>query len=357
LLVSLRSVSMPITAADTITLAIEHTKQQLFKPFRIGQWTKLAFVGLLAGELGSGGFNRSTFNFPHHPPTEIPGFSGIDPALLAALIAFAVGAAFAIGIIFMYISSVMRFILFDSIIAKECHIRSGWSRRMTPGWRYFVWKLLFALAILIILGVLVGVPLIFAFVAGWLNQPQGHMPILVLGGIFIFFVLMVVVISAAVIAVVTKDFVIPQMALENIGAIEGWCRLWPMLKIEKGAYAAYIGMKIVLAIVGGIMVGIAALILGIIVAVPTIGLSIFAVLAGKNAGLTWNAYTITLAIVAGVIVLGIFFYLISLISVPLIVFFPAYSIYFFADRYAPLKAALYPALPASFAPPPPPLPA
>ena len=46
---------MPISAADSITLAVEHTKQQLFKPFRIGQWTKLAFVGLLAGELGANG--------------------------------------------------------------------------------------------------------------------------------------------------------------------------------------------------------------------------------------------------------------------------------------------------------------
>ena len=83
---------MPISAVDTIPLAIEHTKQQLFKPFRFGQWTKLAVVGLLAGELGSGGgFNGSNFNFPQHPGASrlsLPGtLGGIDPALLAALIA------------------------------------------------------------------------------------------------------------------------------------------------------------------------------------------------------------------------------------------------------------------------------
>ena len=44
---------MPISAVDAISPAFEHTKQQLFKPFRFGQWTRLAFVGLLAGELGS----------------------------------------------------------------------------------------------------------------------------------------------------------------------------------------------------------------------------------------------------------------------------------------------------------------
>ena len=40
-----------------------------------------------------------------------------------------------------------------------------------------------------------------------------------------------------------------------------------------------------------------------------------------------------------------FLYLVSLISVPAIVFFPAYSMYFFAGRYPRLAAALYPAPP------------
>jgi hypothetical protein len=59
---------LPISAVDTISLAIEHTKRQLFQPFRLGQWTRLALVGLLAGELGSGGGLRgSNFRFPQHP--------------------------------------------------------------------------------------------------------------------------------------------------------------------------------------------------------------------------------------------------------------------------------------------------
>jgi hypothetical protein len=60
----------------------------------------------------------------------------------------------------------------------------------------------------------------------------------------------------------------------------------------------------------------------------------------------------------------IFFFLVSLVSVPVIVFFPAFSIYFFAPRYRPLSVALYSpvqqgAVPQSASPPfnPPPLPA
>ncbi len=75
-------------AENSISFAFQHTKQQLFQPFRFGQWTKLAVVGLLAGELGSGGFNGSNFQFPHQPGMSRHLYSGtwggIDPALLAA---------------------------------------------------------------------------------------------------------------------------------------------------------------------------------------------------------------------------------------------------------------------------------
>ena len=336
---------MPITAADSITLAVEHTKQQLFKPFRIAQWTKLAFVGLLAGELGSNGFNRSNFQFPHHagaPHAGLPGSLAIDHAFLAAFIVAVVIAALAVGIILTYVGSVMRFILFDSIVLKECHIRWGWSRRLGPGWRYFVWKLAYFLLAMAGIAVLVGAPLALAFAKGWLEEPKEHLPALVPGGIAILLVLIAFFVATAVILVLTKDFVVPQMALENIGAMEGWRRLWPMMQAEKGAYAAYIGLKIVLAIVAGVIIAIATLILGLIYVIPTVGLSLLAIITGKSAGLTWNAHTIALAAVIGCILLAIFLYLVALISVPVIVFFPAYSIYFFAGRYPRLSAALFP---------------
>jgi len=337
---------MPISAVDTVSLAVEHTKQQLFKPFRFGQWTKLAVVGLLAGELGSG--SGCNFHLPTHPGTSphgsIPGLPGVDIALLAGLISILVITGMLLGIIFMYVSSVMRFVLFDSILVKECYIRRGWNSRQGPGWKYFLWKLLYLLFMLGGMAVLVGIPAAFAFAAGWFTQPREHLLPLVLGGILLFFVVMIFLIAVAVIFVLTKDFVIPQMALENISAIEGWRRLWPMIAADKSGYAGYLGLKIVMAIGAGIVVGIATLILGLIIAVPTVGLSIVAVITGKSAGLTWNAYTITVAIVVGSILLAFFFYLVALISVPVIVFFPAYSIYFFADGYHALNTALHPAM-------------
>ena len=153
---------------------------------------------------------------------------------------------------------------------------------------------------------------------------------------FLFFVV------AAVVHVLTKDFVVPQMALEDVSAMEAWRRLWPMVQAEQGDYAVYVLMKIVLAIGVGIVIGIVSLILGLIVAIPAAVLGIIAVLTGKTAGMTWNVFTITIAIVVGCILLAVFFYLTSLIAVPAIVFFPAYAIYFFAARYRPLSLVLYP---------------
>jgi hypothetical protein len=80
----------------------------------------------------------------------------------------------------------------------------------------------------------------------------------------------------------------------------------------------------------------------LVLAIPVGGSAVIAVLAGQAAGITWNPLTIAIAIVAGSIVLLALILIMSLISVPATVFFPAYSLYFFADRYPPLRTVLYP---------------
>jgi len=205
-----------------------------------------------------------------------------------------------------------------------------------------LWQLGLMLATFACMIVLLGIPAGFAYAMGWFNAPREHLLPLILGGVVLFFVAMFFFVALAVVHVMTKDFVVPQMALEGIGAMEGWRRLWPMIQAEKGGYAGYVGMKIVLAIAAGIIIGIASVILALFVAIPTIGLGLVAVITGKTAGLTWNAFTITVAVVIGCVLFAIFMYLIALISVPAIVFFPAYAIYFFAARYRALSLVLYP---------------
>jgi len=353
---------LPISAVDAISPAFENTKQQLTRPFRFAQWARLAVVGLLAGELSSGGGCSAprTFSLPQHPSGSDHLLSlslpGINPAMYAGLIAILVVCGLVLWILFLYVSSVMRFVLFDAVITKYCEIRKRWSARQVPGLRLFVWQLLVLLATLVIFTILVGIPAAIAFGMGWMKAPKEHLMPLILGGMILFFVFAALVIAMVVVHVFTKDFVVPQMALENISAIEGWRRLLPVLHAEVGGYAAYAAMKLGMAIGAAVVVGIVSVIVILLLLIPFGGFGAIAILLGKSGGLTWNLYTITLAVIVASIFIAVMLYAVSLVSVPVIVFFPAYSIYFFAARYAPLNSVLYPAPPAVPPPLPPPEP-
>jgi hypothetical protein len=350
---------VPISAVDAISPAFQHTKQQLLQPFRASQWARLAVVGFFAGELSSGGCNGGgNFQVPTHTSGThrflVPGLPVAHPELYAGLIALLVVAGLVLLVLFLYVNSVMRFVLFDSVVAKRCEIRRGWEGRQGPGLRYFFWQILLLVAFFAGMVILVGIPAGFAFVVGWLKEPRQHLLPLILGGALLFFALLAFVALQLLVHLMSKDFVVPQMALESIGALEGWRRLWPRLKGEKGGYAGYIGMKIVMAIGAAVVLGIIATIIILVLAIPLGGVGAVAVLAGKAAGLSWNAYTITLAVVVGCILVALILYIVSMVSVPAIVFFPAYSIYFFASRYPALDALLHPTPPAPAMPPAPP---
>ncbi|HXN97552.1 MAG TPA: hypothetical protein VN881_00675 [Candidatus Acidoferrales bacterium] len=351
---------MPISAPDAINPAFQHTKEQLFRPFRFGQWARLALVGLLAGELGSGGschFNQSFPTNTQHPASQ-QAFLGPNwppqlanhTALFTGMVLAVIVIGFVLLVLFTYIGSVMRFILFDSVIARECHIRAGWARRRGPGLRFFWWQIVFMLVSFAAILIVIAIPLTCAWSLGWLAHARDHIPEIVLGGLGLLLVLFVLLVVLGVVHVMTKDFVVPQMALEDISAVEGWRRLWLLLKAEKASYAGYIGMKIVLGIGAAVAVTIVALIVIFAVLIPVGGVGVVAYLAGKAAGWSWNFHTIALAVVLGCVLLAVLVFLIALISVPVIVFFPAYSIYFFAQRYPPLASLLWPEAPAPAAP-------
>jgi hypothetical protein len=335
------------SAVDSISPAFKHTKEQLFRPFHFGQWTRLALVGLFAGEMSSGGgcnFQMPNTNSGAHRDLAFAAFP--NSPLLGLLIAVLLVAVPLLWLLFLYLNSGMRFVLFDSIIARRCEIGRMWRARRGPAMQYFVWQIVFSLVALAALAVVVGIPGLAAFLLGWFSAPREHLLELILGGFLVFLIFAACVLLSLVVHVFTKDFVVPQMALENISAFDGWRRLWKMLQVEKSGYAGYAGMKLVMAIGAAFAVGVLAIIVIILLLIPFGGLGAIGVIAGHAAGLTWNVFTITAAVVAGCVFLLLFFYALSLVSVPVIVFFPAYSIYFFAPRYPPLGNVIHAAPPA-----------
>lgn len=348
-----------ITAIEAMTPAFERTKKQLFQPFRFSYWWRLALTSLLAGEMGSGGGNWSNLG-----DLSGPGRSGksdeffflaappwADWQLYLPLIAALVVLGLVLFVILIYVSSVFRFILFDSVLRERAHIREGWRRWQGRGGRFFVWQLGFT-ALMLLLAMVVGLPLFLAWRTGMFQHPDEHVGALILGGFLMFFVTAALVIAGELVAVFTRDFVVPLMALEELSATDAWRRLLPMLRSEKVSYAGYIGMKIVLAICSGILFGILGLIAMIIVLIPLVLVGIVLGVLAAALGLTWNPLTIVLAVLVGAVVMFCLFWMMAMVYVPAAVFFQWYTLLFFGSRYARLGALVTPPAPPAAAPAP-----
>lgn len=343
---------MPISAVDCVQPAIQHTREQLFKPFRWGQWSRLALAGILAAEFRSGGCNFNPSPLLQHPNrkngTEFlpPGFPHIDSSHLAQILALVGVALLLVAVLLLvliYISSVFRFILFDSVLRRECAIGEGWRRWHRAGRRFFLWQLVFQLVAMVLLLIAVGIPALLVVGSGALTNPEQHMGRYIGALVLFVFLILVFVLIAGTVQTLAKDFLVPIMALESVDFADGWSRLLALIRHEPGRYVVYLLMKFVLSIAAAILFGILAILPALMVVVP----AVLAFFAGKAAGLGWTVTTISLAVILGTILLLILIYLIALVSVPATVFFPAYSIYFFASRYPNLEALLHPAPPSA----------
>lgn len=345
-----------ISAVDAIKPAIDRTRRELFQPFRFKLWMKFAFLGLFTGELSSGG-GAPNFNF-HLPARSTPSgnFAAAAPfhmPSLAQLLPWIVLAAFTFVIIFLvmlWVSSTLRFVLFESVITGDVQIRAGWRRWNVMGNRLFAWRLIYTLTVMAAWAVLVGLPLLAAWRAGILRSPREHVLVVILGGLILGAVAVVLGIATLVIWVLTKDFVVPMMAAEGIGPVESWRRLLRIMQPSKGNYAGYAGMKAVLALAGGLTVAIVVIVLVVILLIPFIIVAALAGIMSAGGGIAWSALTITFAIIAGMVLAAILVCVVASISVPLVVFFQSYALHFFAPRYEPLAQWMWP-MPPPAAPP------
>jgi hypothetical protein len=354
------------SAVDVIGSAFDHTRQQLTQPFRFGQWARLALLGLATGEISSGGgcsnfrglsdlpsrFPSHAGNFISNPDNPLSRL-GLDWATIASIIIVAGVGFLVLGLVWIYVASVTRFVLFESVLRKHCELGEGWQRWQAQGLRFFGWQLALSMLSLAVAAVLF-IPLLLPVLSTMRNN-QSPGPAMLLALVPMFLVFGTFALVMMLVGVLAKDFVVPLMAVDNVGVLEGWRRLVAMVKAEALAYAGYIGMKIVLAIGSAVVFGIVGATAAVVVLVPVVILGVITVIVAKGAGLGWNAFTITAVIVVGVILLAVLLYIVALACVPVAVFFPAYAMYFFAERHPSLYALLYPPSPAAQPPPLPPL--
>ena len=339
---------MPISAADAIGPAFEHMRDQLFRPFRLGQWTRLAIVGILSGETaGSGSCRLPLGNGSTRPSNRFQSSAANDYDTIIQwmsdhlwLVGAIVGALLLLVLLFMFVNSVFRFVLYESVVARHCSIRKGWRRWQTEGWQFFLWQLALMVVGVVGLVAIVAIPAFAVYRLGWTESASAHVPALLLTILTAGLVLFAFIVLVAVARVLANDFVVPFMALEHVGVIDGWRHVRQLVLGAKADTALYLLIKVGLSIVAIIFFFIVLVIVLAVLGLTVGTMGIAAWSATKAMALTWNAVTVTLAVVGGTVALLALIYVIALVATPLAVLFPAYSIYYLADRYPKLRSWL-----------------
>jgi len=335
-----------LSAVDAVSPAFENTTRLLFKPFRFKYWLRVGLLGILTGELGGSGFN---FNLPSNtnwhpqrhfagPVTAVPDF-----AKYALLIVAGVALFMLLGLVFALLHGVYRFVLFETVLGHDVSLVAGWKRWFDKGMRYFGWMLLLQFVFLIAIAVFAGGPVLGVLAAGGFSHGVTTGAVLaIVWAVFACFALMILFL---LVFVFSKDFVVPMMALEDLSFTDAWRRLWAETKGQKGSFAAYVGMKIVLSIAGGIFFGIVAIILMLIFAIP-VAIVVFLLIGATHSGsIVWSVQAIVMAAAAGLVVLLGYIYSAAVAGSPITIFFPSYGLYFLAGRYPPLERIMFPAPP------------
>jgi len=337
----------------------------LFRPFRLGTWLKIGFIGLLGGGIarfGGGNFNfRGPLVSPSHPPSgRIPGdpmaeiqrwLASIHVAdyLHAIVIALIIGTA--VALVFLYLFCRFRFVLFDAVITQQPAVGRGWRLYASQANRYFGFWLVFRLVNFGVIVLIIGIPLWHAYKNGAFSGDNSlyilleHLAAIALGAILASIIF-------AIISTLMKDFIMPIMALDDLTLGDAWSALWRVVASEPGAWAGYLGMKLVLTIGAAIALFVASVIAvlpGIfIVGIPTGVIALLGALVLKAGAMP---AAIAIFVVAGLVAAAGACCIYMVLSAPLTVFFASYAFYFFGGRYPKLGALLWPQ-PAPVAPAP-----
>lgn len=343
-----------LSAIDAFGPAFTRVGTLLFQRFRVAVWLKIGLIGLLGGGLvtaSSGSFRfpspAGNPNFPsgEHAPGAADLFRAINAIHLAEyfhLFVIAIASAVVLGLIFQYLFCRFRFILFDTVVTGQASIGRGWKKYGSQANRYFGFWVVYRLVNWGVMVLVVGVPLWHAYKNGLFNG-DNSLPAFFAVIASIGLGALAAAISFAVISTLMKDFVLPVLALDDFTLGDAWSAVWRVVASEPGAWAAYMGLKLVSAFLAGIALAITFFIamipalfvigipVGIVVLMGTVVLKMGSALGG-----------IILFCIAALLAVAAFFCLLLLLTAPVSVFFASYAFYFFGGRYPKLAALLWP---------------
>jgi len=342
-----------ISAADSVSLAFQRTRDFLFRPFAWGTYLKLGLVAIITEGLGSNIHGSgSDHNKPsiHTPDMGAP--FHFEPYMIVVAIA-AVALAMVITFFVVYLITRLRFAYFHCLVHNIKEIRPGWEIHREQAGRFFWLNVGVGFGFLVVM-MAIALPFIkgFAKLAEETHQGGSFDWGLLLSLILPLIPILALLALAGVLSdVILRDWMLPHYALEDATAGEAWAEVWHNMMAEKKQFIVYTILRLVLPLIASVCVFM-------VLAIP--GLAVVGVIAAMEYGLhSAFADASGSAAVAG-IMLQVFFGLVAagltlLASIclggPLSTGVREYALVFYGGRYRLLGDLLYPPVPAAPASP------
>jgi hypothetical protein len=260
--------------ADAIDRAFGRTKKCLLETFDFWKWMKLAIIVLLIGGSGFNGGSGSNYSFDDSDissVTDIP--AGATNTFQQASgwfssnmleIAFVLIILFILLVLlFSYISSVMEFVLVESLVKNDVRFWEYSRRYLSKGFGLFLLRLLLALFLLVIIAA-VTLPFIYAFI----GSPASTAPGFTASNVFIFLLLLFALIFIlAIVGGVVGSLIglsIPVALYTGNNIFRAFTMVLRNFRRDPWQIVLYWIGRIVLSLVVAVIVGIAALIVVIL---------------------------------------------------------------------------------------------
>jgi hypothetical protein len=313
-------------AGDIIKESFNRTKS-LFFPIRKKYWLKMGFISIMAGNSQGGNYNGNGLNdsnksgFPSGMTLQ-QFIADLNTKALAFLSQYGYikGIAFIvlyfIGLIFSYLSSMFTFVFIDGIVKKDIVIGKSFSEWKKQGISLFLFRLVVGLVSLFVTLAIFS-PVIVAFFQNKLAYFNFWLLIPIILGITVYSTIVGIFMFLA------DDFAVPIMYMKKLSFTKAWAEFRKIASGKKGEIFLYWLIKIGL----GIVAGIGSFVVVLILLIPLIAISLLGVLLyfGLKAIAGMVAAVIIIALLA-VILLTVFIYFVTVVLVPVAVFFRIYSI-------------------------------
>jgi hypothetical protein len=340
-----------ISAVDSVSLAIQRTRDFLFRPFRWGTYLKLGLVAIITEGIGSNsGSSKHGGPSPGHGPIINSPFD-IPPVWIAAAVA-AVLLAILLCLVIFYLVTRLRFAFFHCLVHNIKEIRPGWRLYREQAMRFFWLSVGVGFSYLLLL-VLAALPFVAGFMRLVRETPPGGPPdwgLLLSLVLPLIPVLILLVLVGIALDVILRDWMLPHYALEDASAGEAWEEVWDHITAEKSQFAVYALLRLILPVIAMIGLFIVLLIPGLMVAGSVAAIvyaihSAFADATGASAlvGILLQVFfgvvAFCYALLAGICLGG-----------PLSTGVREYALIFYGGRYQALGDLLYPSPPLPFVP-------